>query len=100
MIHFTITSDQIIGLCALIGGLWTVWKIVKEIRKPSDDLKKTVDQHSELLNKDNQRLKETEESNRMILQGLLVIINHDVTGNGIEPLKETRDKLQAYLINK
>ena len=45
-------------------------------------------------------LKEVEESNKMILQCLLVIINHDITGNGIDKLKSTRDKLQEYLIEK
>ena len=36
----------------------------------------------------------------MILQGLLVLINHDITGNGVDKLKETRDELNEYLINK
>ena len=50
--------------------------------------------------KDDARLKEIEVSNKMILQCLLVIINHDITGNGIEKMKSARDELQEYLINK
>ena len=73
---------------------------MKEVKKPSKDLQTTVDKHSQLLDSDNVRLKEVEESNKMILQCLLVIINHDITGNGIENLKTTRDKLQQYLIEK
>lgn len=97
---FVITSDQIIWLCTLIGGLWGIWKIIKELRKPSDDLKAVVKRHSELLDKDNRRLKDSEESTQMILKCLLVIINHEVTGNGIEKMKETRDKLQEFLVDK
>ena len=97
---FTITSAQIIGFCALITALWGIWKIVKEIKKPEDDLKETVDRHEKLLDNDNNRLKEVEDSNKMILQSLLVIINHEITGNGIEKMKKARDDLQEFLISK
>lgn len=97
---FTITSEQILGFCALISALWGIWKIVKEIKKPKDDLVEKVKLHDQLLKKDNERLKEMETSNKLILQCLLIIINHDITGNGIEKMKETRDELQEYLINK
>ena len=100
MVEFTITSSQILGFCALISALWGVWKIVKEVKKPSDDLKKQVQEHDKLLNNDNERLKEIESSNKMMLQCLLVIINHDITGNCIDRLKDTRDELQEFLINK
>lgn len=97
---FSVTSEQIIYICSFIAAVWGIWKIVKEIRKPNDDLKAEVSKHTRLLDNDNNRLKEYEESNRMILQCLLVIINHEITGNGIENLKRARDDLQEYLINK
>ena len=97
---FTVESEQIIYICGLIAALWGLWKIVKELKKPNDDLKAAVSEHTKLLDNDNKRLKEYEESNRMILQCLLVIINHEITGNGIENLKHARDDLQEYLINK
>lgn len=97
---FTITSEQILGICAFITALWGVWKIVKEIKKPKEDLVAMVELHDKLLKKDNERLKEMETSNKLILQCLLIIINHDITGNGIEEMKETRDELQKYIINK
>lgn len=100
MIKFTVSSDTILLICSLIAALWGVYKIVKEVKKPSKDLQETVYKHSKLLDSDNVRLKEVEESNKMILQCLLVIINHDITGNGIDNLKDTRDKLQQYLIDK
>ncbi len=97
---FTITSEQITWLCAFVAAVWGVWKIVKEIRKPNADLKATVDKHDQLLNNDNKRLKEFDESNQMVLKCLLVIINHEITGNGIEKMKEARDELQTFLINR
>lgn len=100
MTEFAITSGQLMWLFTFAAGLWGFWKIVKEIHKPSDDLRKTVAKHSELLDNDNKHLKEHEESNRMILKCLLVIINHEITGNGIETMKEARDDLQKYLVEK
>ena len=98
--NFVITSEQILGFCTLIASLWGVWKIVKEVKKPSDDLKAKVEHHDELLNNDNERLKDIEQSNKMILNCMFALINHDLTGNGIDKMKEARDELQEYLINK
>ena len=100
MIEFQISSEHILFICSLITALYGVYKIIKELRKPNEDLKEEVNKHSKLLDTDNTRLKEVEESNKMILQCLLVIINHDITGNGIDKLKATRDELQDYLIQK
>lgn len=98
--EFTISTDQIIWFCSFVAGLWGLWKIVKEARKPNDDLKARVEKHDQLLDKDNKRLEETEESNQMILKSLLVIINHEITGNGLEKMKTVRDSLEEYLIKR
>lgn len=97
---FTVTSEQILWVCSFLGGLWGVWKIVKELKKPSDDLRNMVRDHEEKLNNDNERLNNIEEQNKMILQSMLVIINHEITGNGVENMKKTRDEIQEYLINR
>ena len=97
---FTITSTQILGFCALLTAIWGVWKIVKEIKKPNDDLKEKVTEHDMLLDNDDKRLASIKKKNKMTLQCLLVIINHEITGNGIEKMKAARDELQEYLINK
>lgn len=62
--EFTITSQQILWICGFIASVYGVMKIVKEIvkefKKPSDDLKETVNRHGQLLNNDNERLKAIE----------------------------------------
>ena len=98
--NYTISTDQILWICSIAGALWGLWKIVKELRKPSCDLKATVDKHTEYLDNDNRRIKEYESTNRMILRCLLVIINHEITGNGIETMKQARDDLQKFLVEK
>ena len=46
------------------------------------------------------KIQEIENSDKMILQCLLAIINHNITGNGIERMKEIRDELQDFIIKK
>lgn len=96
---FLITSEQIIYLCGLVAAVWGIYKIIKELRKPSDDLRDKVEKHERLLDNDNKRIHKIEESNQLILRCMLDLINHAITGNGIEKMKETRDVLQDFLIN-
>ena len=96
---FVVTSEQIIYICGLIAAIWGIVKIIKELRKPSDDLKEMVEKHDRLLANDNQRIHKIEESNQLILRCMLDLINHEITGNGIEKMKKTRDDLQEFLIN-
>lgn len=98
--QFTITSEQIIWLCSFIGGLWGLWKIAKEIRRPNDDIRAKLEQHDKFLDSDNKRLKEIEETNHLILQSLFEILNHNITGNGIEDMKKIRDSLQSFLVKR
>ena len=39
---FLITSEQIIYLCGFVAAVWGVYKIIKELRKPYDDLRDKV----------------------------------------------------------
>lgn len=57
---FTITSQQIVWVCGFIASIWGVVKIIKELKKPSDDLKAMVKRHDELLHRDNERLNSLE----------------------------------------
>ncbi|WP_295754730.1 hypothetical protein [uncultured Holdemanella sp.] len=57
---FVITSQQIVWICGFIASIWGVVKIVKELKKPSDDLRTMVHRHDELLHKDNERLNSLE----------------------------------------
>ena len=53
--NLVITSEQIVWCLTFIGLVWATVKIIKELKKPSDDLKETVKRHTELLHRDNER---------------------------------------------
>lgn len=58
--NFVITSEQIVWCLTFIGLVWATVKIIKELKKPSDDLKETVRRHEEWLKRDNERIKSIE----------------------------------------
>ena len=102
--EFTITSSQLLGFCAFVTTVWNLYdrvvKAKKEKDKPTLELKKQVEEHEDKLQKDNEKLEEIEQTDKLILRSLVVIINHDITGNGIDQLKKARDEINTFLINK
>lgn len=56
----TIDLEYVLWLLGFIASAWGVVKIIKEIKKPNDDLKETVRKHEEWLARDNERIKSIE----------------------------------------
>ena len=56
----TIDLEYVLWLFGFIASAWGVVKIIKEIKKPNDDLKETVRKHEEWLVRDNDRIKSIE----------------------------------------
>ena len=81
---FVITSQQIVWFCGFLASVWGVVKIIKELKKPSDDLKETVKRHTELLHRDNERLNSLEKItlnqegiNRKLEEHTRILSDHD-----------------------
>jgi hypothetical protein len=56
----TIDLEYVLWLLGFIASAWGVVKIIKELKKPNDDLKETVRKHEEWLARDNARIKSIE----------------------------------------
>lgn len=56
----TIDLEYVLWLTGFIASAWGVVKIIKELKKPNDDLKETVRKHEEWLVRDNERIKSIE----------------------------------------
>ena len=56
----TIDLEYVLWLLGFIASAWGVVKIIKELKKPNDDLKETVIKHEEWLARDNERIKSIE----------------------------------------
>ena len=91
------------GVTCIVGGISALAKLFNPIKK----LKEKVEEHERKLDNDYVRMnsfddlmEEIENSNEVICQSLFVLLNHEITGNSIDKLKEQRDRLEEYLIKK
>lgn len=127
----TIDLEYVLWLLGFIASAWGVVKIVKEVKKPNDDLKETVRKHEEWLVRDNERIKsieslvitqegikkelnehsrrlgeheerleEDKQRGNLTLKANIAIINNMLSENDKDKLKETRDEIQDFLLNK
>ena len=97
----------LVGFLAVCGGFSTIcvaggWaiKIVKGLKKPSKDI-------HDMLNNDNERLKNLESQYKFILKAIslllqddLVILNHLRTDNNTGEMGKQEQKVQEFLIER
>jgi hypothetical protein len=106
-----ITFEQLVGLMAvalvLIGAYNTIMGAIKTHREeqkrkdaPVNNLEEQVKGHEEKLKRDNDRLKELEDGNRIMMRAMMALLSHDINGNSSEKLKQSLEEIQQYLIDK
>lgn len=100
MENFTITINDVLYLCGIVVTIWGAYKVIKEVRKPGNDLKETVKKHEELLKNDRSEIDEIKEGNKVICKSIMTMINHELSGNDISNMRKMRDELNQYLIDK
>lgn len=83
-------------IIAASGAIITLSKVVEIIArktKPNKVMTTMVHDHEK-------RLAEQEKANAVIFRALYAQINHELSGNGNEILRKSRDEIQNYLTNK
>lgn len=100
MSDLTTTLNTILYICGAVATIWGAYKVIKEVKKPNDDLKETVRKHEVYLKNDEAEIREIKEGNKVICRSIMTMINHELTGNDINNMKKMRDELQNYLIEK
>lgn len=104
----------VLAACAALITLAKVWEIVKgwgngtvkrdvaTLIKDNERLKERITALEALkvqdaLDKDESRLKSLEEANVITMQTMLALVQHELDGNNVAGLRDTRDKLNKYL---
>lgn len=97
MENLTFNFRDIAFLAALICSLWAVYKVVIEIQEPRKALEKRVDALDAWHKEDHERIKKTEKMDKLILEGFLTLLEHELTGNGDEDIKKIQHKINDFL---
>ena len=91
------TILAICGGISIIGGAGAV--IVKVI-KPAFRLTARVQKLEEHSDKDYKRLVALETMQKQQSKSLAALLNHQITGNGVEAMKQIRDELLESIIDQ
>lgn len=87
-------------ICTTIVLVGNVYKTIKEWRKPKEDLTEQVRKNRKAVEHHDKQLEEIETGQKILQKGMLSLIDHSITGNSIEKLKQSRDEMRDYLIDK
>ena len=90
----------LLAAAAAIVTLSKAMDIILARLKPSRDLRARVDGIERKLVSDKERLDEQGKANAVIFRALYAQINHELSGNGDDILRQSRNEIQEYLTNR
>lgn len=90
----------LLAAAAAIVALSKAWDVIMKKIKPHKDTEKRLETIEQLLSNDKKRLDEQDKANAVVFRALYAQINHELSGNGNEILRKSRDEIQDYLTNR
>ena len=97
MENLTFNIHDIIIFFGLITAIWGVYKITIEISEPRKALEKQVNTLEAWHKEDHKRIKEMEEQQKLILKCLYLLVEHEMTGNGITDFKSIKTDIERII---
>ena len=104
-------TGTVIAVCAAFTTMsvalnWGIkWWV--EIKKPSKKQDEQIEANTEHLadhdkrfTKDENRLKQLEEQNRLTIEALFALLEHALDGNNTDGMKRVKNNIQKFLIEK
>ena len=92
--------EQILAVCGGISIIGGAGAVIYKIIYPALQFSQRVEQLEEHSENDYQRLKGLEEMQKQQSKCLAAMLNHQITGNGIENMKKIRDELLESIIDQ
>ena len=87
------------GATAVIKRWWTNSKGMKN-QEQLNKLDKRVENVEYKTTRLENHQKGTEEFAKIMCNSMLALLDHEITGNNFEKLKQAKDEIKQYLINK
>lgn len=92
--------QQILAICGGISIIGGAGAVIYKVIHPAFKFKNRVEKLEEHSEKDYKRLEVLEEMQKQQSKCLAAMLNHQITGNGIENMKKIRDELLESIIDK
>lgn len=94
-----ITMQTLLAICGgvtvIVAGITSVAKMMSPIK----ELKSQVAEHETQIREILKSMDSQTKMQREICKSLIVIMNHEITGNSVDKLKAQQEELQTFLIN-
>lgn len=90
-------------ILAIAGGISVIGSaglVIIRVIRPAFRLQKRVKVLEERVQSDLRIIEEIKETNYLLCEGILRILENTITGNSVENLKVVKTKIQDFLIRK
>lgn len=84
--------------CCVAGG-WLI-KIIRAVKKPSDDIKATIKKESAKLNEAEEDLSYLKSATALLLRSNFVILGHLMTNNNTGEMNKIYKEIQGFVIEE
>jgi len=91
------TFLSICGGIAIIGGAGVV---IRKWLNPAFKIAERVETLEKHDITNSELLEEIVKTNKMLCRCMVILLDHEITGNSIEKIKEIKNEMQTYLIEK
>ena len=88
------------ALVAFTLAIWSLLDKIKSAKKPAQELAAWKSEMDRKQEHDHRRIDSLDEGQKAISRGMLALLNHQITGNSVDKLKEAQTELTDYLINR
>ena len=106
-----LTFNGLVGAALVILLFVDVYLKIMSVRKtyrdekkrkdaPVNNLEETVKDHDEKLKKDHERLTRLEDAIRVLMRSQIAQLDHEISGNSVDKLRDSRNEIQQFLIDK
>lgn len=95
-----ITFKGLLWFCGAIAVIGGAIAIIAKIFVPFNKLKERVAALEKRFEGDHTKLEKVETGIEKICKCTLAITDHELTGNSVDKLREAKDEMQDYLIQK
>lgn len=90
----------VFGICTAVLLIGNIVKLLKDLKKPTDDQAKMVIDHERRISRIEEVSKERDRVQAISLRSQMAVLNHLITGDGREALNESQKEIQDYLIGR
>ncbi len=98
--EIVITVEGFLWICGAVVLVGGAAAIIAKVFAPFQKLKERVDALEKRFDGDHKELQKVEVGIEKICKCTLAITDHELTGNSVDKLREAKDEMQDYLIQK